>query len=93
MSLEDKLRWFLRKGDSNDVRNVCEEIFAKYQRLVFFVSYRILDNQEDAEDATQEAFVSVFLLVLVLLPLSSYLLPLLWVLSKEPAEIVKDFAS
>ena len=37
-----------------------EAIVEKYSDFVYNVAYRILDNQADAEDASQEAFISAY---------------------------------
>ena len=37
-----------------------EVIVEKYSDLVYNVAYRILGNQADAEDASQEAFISAY---------------------------------
>ena len=37
-----------------------EAIVEKYGRFVYNVAYRILGNQADAEDASQEAFISAY---------------------------------
>lgn len=60
MSWEKKLAQALKRGDGDEVWKVCSEIFDEYHRLVFAVSYQILGDREDAEDASQEAFVSFF---------------------------------
>ena len=60
MAIEEKLKKALRKGDAERVRIVCSGIFAKYKRLMFSLAYQILKNQEDAEDATQDAFIALF---------------------------------
>ena len=36
-----------------------EELYTRYQALLFYVASRILDNEKDAEDAVHNAFVSV----------------------------------
>ena len=37
-----------------------EDMVEKYGGLVYNVAYRILNNQADAEDAAQEAFISAY---------------------------------
>lgn len=37
-----------------------ESIVEQYTDFVYNVSYRILNNQTDAEDAAQEAFISAY---------------------------------
>jgi len=36
-----------------------EEIYFRYQKLMYFVAYKIVGNEADAEDAVQQAFVSI----------------------------------
>ena len=45
--------------DSKSVQDF-ESIVEQYSGLVYSVAYRILDNQADAEDASQEAFISAY---------------------------------
>ncbi|MCR5693214.1 MAG: sigma-70 family RNA polymerase sigma factor [Bacilli bacterium] len=48
------------KRDGAKIRAVAEAIYNAYYRLLFKVSYAILLNQQDAEDITEESFVSFF---------------------------------
>ena len=43
---------------SNPADQDFESVVEKYSDLVYNVAYRILGNQADAEDASQEAFIS-----------------------------------
>lgn len=40
-------------------KKLVEEIYRKYKQLMFSVSYSVLHNTEDAEDAVHEAFVRI----------------------------------
>ena len=44
----------------SQVQENFEAIVEKYSDFVYNVSYRILGNQADAEDASQEAFISAY---------------------------------
>lgn len=35
-------------------------LVARYQRLIFSIAWQFLRNREEAEDATQQAFVNVY---------------------------------
>lgn len=59
MKIEERLRKALDSGDKAAIRLVLEEIYSSYSRLAFFVAKQILE-EEDAEDAVSEAFVSFF---------------------------------
>ena len=43
-------------GDSN----AFEKLVIKYQKMVFNVAYKVLQDREDAADATQEAFIKAY---------------------------------
>lgn len=36
-----------------------EQVYYKYRNLLYYVAYEILQNERDAEDAVQEAFLRV----------------------------------
>lgn len=36
-----------------------EQVYYKYRNLLFYIAYEILQNERDAEDAVQEAFLRV----------------------------------
>lgn len=36
-----------------------EQLYEKYRYLMYYVAYKILGNHEDAEDAVQQAFLSI----------------------------------
>jgi RNA polymerase sigma-70 factor (ECF subfamily) len=45
-----------RKGDER----AFEALVDKYQKVVFNVAFRIVNNQDDAEDITQSVFIRIF---------------------------------
>jgi RNA polymerase sigma-70 factor (ECF subfamily) len=53
---EDRALEAARRGDIS----AFNELVLKYQTVVYNVSLRTLGNQDDAADATQEAFISAF---------------------------------
>ena len=50
---------YLQMIDSSEDRSKFEQIYIEYRELMFYVANRILDNDQDAEDAVHEAFVNV----------------------------------
>ncbi len=44
----------IKNGDKNAFR----QLFEQYQHLVFNISYRMSGNQEEAENITQDVFMS-----------------------------------
>lgn len=50
---------FLTLIDSDDSKERFIKIYNQYRRLMFYVSFQILANEQDAEDAVQEAFFSI----------------------------------
>ena len=50
---------YLQMIDSSEDRSKFEQIYIEYRELMFYVANRILDNDQDAEDAVHEAFVKV----------------------------------
>jgi len=60
MSLERDLQKAIRKGDVDGIKSVCSAIYDEYRRLLFHVSFEITGVAEEAEDASEEAFVSFF---------------------------------
>lgn len=50
---------FLQLIESEDDKVKFEEIYTRYQRLMYFVAYKVVGNESDAEDAVQQAFVSI----------------------------------
>jgi RNA polymerase sigma factor, sigma-70 family len=59
-ALEKELRAALHSGQAANVKAVMAKIYEAYSRLAFYVAKQILGNDEDAEDASSEAFVSFF---------------------------------
>lgn len=57
--MNDKLILYIEaccKGDAT----AFEPIVAEYQQLVYTLAFRLLCNEEDAKDATQETFIKVW---------------------------------
>lgn len=50
---------YLQMIDSSEDRSKFEQIYIEYRDLMFYVANRILDNEQDAEDAIHEAFLKV----------------------------------
>ena len=50
---------YLQMIDSSEDRSKFEQIYIEYRELMFYVANRILDNDQDAEDAVHEAFLKV----------------------------------
>lgn len=48
------------RSDEQRIGKVAEAIYNQYVRLVFKVAYTILLNKEEAEDVTQDVFISFF---------------------------------
>ena len=51
--------FYIQKMKAGDFRSF-SAIVSKYQNMVFTVVLKIVENQEDAEDITQEIFIKVF---------------------------------
>jgi RNA polymerase sigma-70 factor (ECF subfamily) len=49
----------IQRVRAGDIR-AFSTIVANYQKMVFTIIYKIVENREDAEDITQEVFVKVF---------------------------------
>ena len=45
-----------KKGDQNS----CKELFELFKDRIYSTAFRMLGNAEDAEDATQDAFIKIF---------------------------------
>ncbi|MCX6345463.1 MAG: sigma-70 family RNA polymerase sigma factor [Armatimonadetes bacterium] len=56
MSSEEKIIRLVKSGRNDEFR----KLVSKYQRQAMSLAYRMLGNVSDAEDATQDAFVSAF---------------------------------
>lgn len=50
---------YLQMIESNEDRSKFEQLYILYRGLMLYVAKRILRNQEDAEDAVHQAFVSI----------------------------------
>lgn len=57
-NLEDEKK-LIQKSISGDVESF-EILINKYQKMAYNVSYRVMGNEEDAKDMTQEALIKVF---------------------------------
>ena len=53
------LMYYLQTIESAEDRSKFERIYLRYRKLMFYVARNILRNDEDAEDAVHQAFVSV----------------------------------
>ena len=45
--------------ESDEDKSKFEQLYLKYRNLMFYVARKILNNQQDAEDAVHQAFVSI----------------------------------
>ena len=45
--------------ESDDDKEKFEEIYTRYRRLMYFIAFKVVQNEPDAEDAVQQAFVSI----------------------------------
>lgn len=50
---------YLQAIESAEDRDKFERIFVRYRNLMFYVAKKIVHNQQDAEDAVHQAFVSI----------------------------------
>ena len=50
---------FMLSALADDERKCAEEIFVEYHKLIYEVSYRILNRRQDAEDTLDEVMMSV----------------------------------
>ncbi len=50
----------IRQVQKGDV-NAFEELVTRHEKLVYSIAYRLLGNEEDAQDASQEAFTKAFI--------------------------------
>lgn len=50
---------YLQLIESDDDKAKFEELYVRYQRLMYFVAYKVVGNEPDAEDAVQQAFISI----------------------------------
>lgn len=54
--MEEKIKKVLEKNGFKSF----EEFVEKYEKLIYGVAYRFLNNSQDAEDITQEVFLNAF---------------------------------
>jgi len=57
--MEDIHDEFVRKASKGDVESF-EKIYRAYTDYVYNVAFRIVQNREDAQEVTQEVFISVY---------------------------------
>ena len=50
---------YLETIDAPEERHKFEVLYRAYRRLMFYIANRILNNEQDAEDAVHSAFVSI----------------------------------
>lgn len=56
--VENKIKKALATGDVSLINLAFEDIFNEYKNLIHFICFQILQNEEDANDATIETFLS-----------------------------------
>jgi len=56
---ERRVLVYLQTLDSETDRSKVEQLYKRYGRLMKYVALQVLDNEHDAEDAVEQAFVSV----------------------------------
>lgn len=57
--MTDVEQMLLKRSQQGEIK-AFEELIAKHQLLAYNIAYRIMGNEEDAKDATQEALIKVF---------------------------------
>ena len=50
---------WLKKAKQND-RNAWESLVRENERMVYHIAYRMMQNEEDAKDISQEIFIKVY---------------------------------
>lgn len=50
----------IKKRNQEDIKNLFEQIYKKYFRLLYFVSFGYLKNEQNVEDVVQNIFVIFF---------------------------------
>ena len=50
---------YLQTIETGEDKTKFEQIYAEYRGLMFYVAYEILHNEQNAEDATHQAFVRI----------------------------------
>lgn len=46
--------------NSEDIKVIFSEIYEKYYKIVFFVAFEVINNENDAQDISQEVFLNFF---------------------------------
>jgi RNA polymerase sigma-70 factor (ECF subfamily) len=57
--MTDSEKIWLKQSKSGDLESF-ERLIEKYQHVAYNIAYRMVGNEEDAKDITQEAFIKVF---------------------------------
>lgn len=57
--MTDSEKIWLKQSKSGDLGSF-ERLIEKYQQVAYNIAYRMVGNEEDAKDITQEAFIKVF---------------------------------
>lgn len=60
MTLEKKLKCAIKSNDNKIIHDVFEEIYVTYGKLVYFKIMQYVTNKFDAEELTQDVFVSFY---------------------------------
>ena len=50
---------YLQKDENNNGKKKIEEIYNNYRRLMYFIAFKVVGNEADAEDAVQQALGSI----------------------------------
>ena len=50
---------YLQMLESPEEKSILEQIYLEYRGLMYHVAYKILHNEQDAEDAVHHAFVKI----------------------------------
>ncbi len=50
---------YLSVIETDDLKNRFEELYIKYSQLMYAVAFKILKNNEDAEDAVHQSFLNI----------------------------------
>lgn len=60
MTLEKRLKCAIKSNDNKIIHDVFEEIYVTYGKLVYFKIMQYVTNKLDAEELTQDVFVSFY---------------------------------
>lgn len=55
-----KISKIIKKGKRDEITSLFEVIYDEYYKLVFFVAFSYLKEEQSSEDVTQDVFVSFF---------------------------------